>query len=408
MKKVVLLNHSDTLGGASVVTRRLTDALRDAGVDARMLVSHCANPADPTVSSVGTPATRKLTFLAEHADIFVRYGFSRADLFKASTGKYGLHIADHPLVRDADVVCINWCNQGMLSLGGVQRLADMGKRIIWTMHDMWAMTGLCHHAASCDAYHSECGACPLLHWPPHRADLARAVWRRKQRLYAKALITFVAVSHWLADRCRDSALLRDADVRVIPNAFPCDNYNRPPRYSRRQLGITDTDTPIIVFGAARLDDPIKGFGYAIDALNILHRNGVKALAVFFGNIRDAALLQRIELPHCYLGPLDADRVHSLYCHSRVVLSTSLYETLPGTLIEGQAAGCIPVTFGRGGQADIVSHGVTGYIADYQSPESVAQYLAEALTAPIDAATLRASVADKFAPQVIARRYLDIF
>lgn len=408
MKKVVLLNHSDSLGGASVVTRRLTDALRSVGVEARMLVSHCSRPGDDAVSSVGTPAARKLTFLAEHADIFVRNGFSRADLFKASTGKYGLDITGHPLVRDADVVCINWCNQGMLSLAELQRLADMGKRIIWTMHDMWPMTGICHHAGECEAYHRSCGACPLVHWPAHEADLSRAVWRRKRRLYDATHITFVAVSHWLADRCRDSALLRDADVRVIPNAFPCESYNRPPRHTREQLGITDPDTPIIVFGAARLDDPIKGFGYAIDALNGLHRRGVKALAVFFGNIRDAALLQSIALPHCYLGPLDADKVHSLYCHSRVVLSTSLYETLPGTLIEGQAAGCIPVTFGRGGQADIVSHGVTGYIADYQSSESVAQYLAEALTAPIDAATLRASVADKFAPQVIARRYLDIF
>ncbi|MGM9844687.1 MAG: glycosyltransferase [Muribaculaceae bacterium] len=408
MTKVVLLNHSDSLGGASVVTRRLTDALHSIGVEARMLVSHCSRPGDAAVITVGTPAARKLTFLAEHADIFVRNGFSRADLFKASTGKFGLDITGHPLVRDADVVCINWCNQGMLSLSGLQRLADMGKRIIWTMHDMWPMTGICHHAGECEAYHRSCGACPLVHWPAHEADLSRAVWRRKRRLYDATHITFVAVSHWLADRCRDSALLRDADVRVIPNAFPCESYNRPPRYTREQLGITDPDTPIIVFGAARLDDPIKGFGYAIDALNSLHRRGVKALAVFFGNIRDAALLQSIALPHCYLGPLDADKVHSLYCHSRVVLSTSLYETLPGTLIEGQAAGCIPVTFGRGGQADIVAHGVTGYIADYQSPESVAHYLAEALTAPIDAATLRASVADKFAPQVIARRYLDIF
>ena len=35
--KVVLINHSDTLGGASVVTARLASALRAEGVDARML-----------------------------------------------------------------------------------------------------------------------------------------------------------------------------------------------------------------------------------------------------------------------------------------------------------------------------------------------------------------------------------
>ncbi len=38
--KVVLINHSDTRGGASVVTSRLAEALRREGVDARMLVVH--------------------------------------------------------------------------------------------------------------------------------------------------------------------------------------------------------------------------------------------------------------------------------------------------------------------------------------------------------------------------------
>ena len=36
--KVVLVNHSDSLGGASVVTYRLMEALIAQGVDARMLV----------------------------------------------------------------------------------------------------------------------------------------------------------------------------------------------------------------------------------------------------------------------------------------------------------------------------------------------------------------------------------
>ena len=40
--KIVIINHSDTLGGASVVSYRLMKALRAMGVDASMLVSHKA------------------------------------------------------------------------------------------------------------------------------------------------------------------------------------------------------------------------------------------------------------------------------------------------------------------------------------------------------------------------------
>ena len=40
--KLVLINHSDTIGGASVVTYRLLKALQAEGVDASMLVVHKA------------------------------------------------------------------------------------------------------------------------------------------------------------------------------------------------------------------------------------------------------------------------------------------------------------------------------------------------------------------------------
>lgn len=403
--KVVLLNHSDTLGGASVVTYRLMRALRRAGVDARMLVSHKSG-ADPAVAEVGSRAAKAFTFLAEHAGIFLRNGFSRADLFKASTGRFGLDAASHPWVREADVVCLGWVNQGMLSLDGIRRIARAGKRLIWTMHDMWNLTGICHHAGECGGYRGECGRCPLVHLPRHGCDLSRSVWRRKQALYAVVPVTFVAVSNWLAARCRESSLMRGADVHVIPNAFPVDEFTQPPQHSRADLGLPAGD--LIVMGAARLDDPVKGFGYAIDALNILASRGVEARAVFFGDIRDRSLLGRLALPHVHLGPLDAARVRSVYAHARVVLSTSLYETLPGTLIEGQAAGCVPVTFGEGGQADIVEHGVTGFIADYLSATSVADNICKALAGNLAPGVLRQSVRAKFSSEVVARRYIDLF
>lgn len=403
--KIVLVNHSDTLGGASVVTYRLMRALRAVGADARMVVGRKSTD-DPFVAEVGSSTARRAAFLAEHGEIFVRNGFCRDDLFKVSTGRFGQDIASHPWVRGADVVCLNWVNQGMLSFDGVRRIASMDKRIVWTMHDMWNLTGICHHAGACRRYGDSCGRCQFVHLPGCGRDLSRGVWRRKRALYADVPITFVAVSRWLAAKCRESSLLREADVRVIPNAFPVGEFMQPPRYSRAGLGLPPGD--LVVMGAARLDDPVKGFGYAIDAFNILASRGVDATAVFFGDIRDLSLLGRIRLPHVHLGVLDAARVRSVYAHSRVVLSTSLYETLPGTLIEGQAAGCVPVTFGEGGQADIVEHGVTGFVADYLSAESVADNIAGALSGRIAPETLKESVRAKFSSESVAERYMELF
>ena len=47
-------------------------------------------------------------------------------------------------------------NQGMLSLTDIRRIIQSGKPIVWTMHDMWPFTGICHYAGDCDKYATQC------------------------------------------------------------------------------------------------------------------------------------------------------------------------------------------------------------------------------------------------------------
>ncbi|MBJ2183304.1 MAG: glycosyltransferase [Muribaculaceae bacterium] len=409
--KVVLINHSDTRGGASVVTSRLAEALRREGVDARMLVVHReGGPSDFVAEAAAAPVARA-AFMAEEGMTWLDNGLHRRNLFKLDAARVGLPLHRHPWVREADVVCLNWVNQGMLSLGGVERIAAMGKPLVWTMHDMWCATGLCHHAGDCTRYREACGRCPLIERPPRTADLSRRRFERKQLAYGRSGITFVAVSTWLAARCHDSALLRGERVEVIPNAFPVEDFSLTPSMSRAELGLPDDGRHIIVMGAARLDDPIKGLPIAVDALNKLAESGYgdRFLPVFFGALRDRAALAALRVPHVHLGTVaDPARLRALYAHARAVLSTSLYETLPGTLIEGQASGAYPVSFGRGGQGDIIDPPRTGYIARHLDAADIACGLARAIDIAPDREALRASVVARFSSEVVARRYIQLF
>lgn len=404
MLRFVLINHSDTRGGASVVTYRLMNALCAAGVDARMIVMHKST--DNLRVAEAEPAWRgKVTFLAEHAEIFARNGFNRANLFKASTAKYGMPLHKHPWVVDADVVCLNWVNQGMLSLREVERIAAMGKRVIWTMHDMWSLTGICHHAGTCTRFTSQCGNCPLICNGTKHTDLSSSVFKRKQRLYSRANIHFVAVSNWLANKCRESSLLSKASVSVIPNAFPIDEFSTTPKFSRQQLGLPE-NKKLIVMGAARLDDPIKNLPLAIDALNAVH--ATDAVAVFYGSIRNPEAFAALRMPFIHLGPIaELSRISSLYAHATVVLSTSHYETLPGTIIEGMAAGATAVCTGQGGQPDIVDHERTGYIALQPQAHALAAYIDRAIAAPFDRAAQHHAIAARFAADRIAAAYIAL-
>ena len=371
----VIINHSDSRGGASVVSLRLLEALCAAGHDATMLVAHKAGD-NPCVHTACCTARSRLPFLAEHLRIFAGNGFNRADLFKVSIATDGLPLHRHPLVRNADTVILNWVNQGMLSLDCIARMAADRKRLIWTMHDMWNLTGICHHAGT---------------------------WRRKRELYSRAGITFVAVSNWLAEKCRCSPLMDGCRIEVIPNAFPIDEFHTAPRTVRKEAGLPEGR--IVLMGAARLDDPVKGLPLAVEALNRL--DPASATAVFFGNIRDASVLEKLRMPFVMAGEIsDRSRLAELYAHADVVLSSSLYETLPGTLVEGQAAGAFPVAFDSGGQSDIISHRTTGYLARPYDTADLAAGIAMGLEQPATAEILRSS-AERFRASEIASRYLRI-
>lgn len=410
-KKILLVNHSDTLGGAAIVTYRLMQALLHAGLDVKMLV-YTKTSRNNLIGTFGTRFTRGMSFLLERVKIFWYNGFSYENLFKVSTGEFSFGIASHPWVKEADIVCLNWINQGLMGVKDLLKLHRAGKKLVWTMHDMWSMTGICHHSYECDRYEEQCGNCPFLGGASRPGDISHRIWKRKHDIYSRVPVKFVSVSSWLEKRARKSSLLRSADVRTIPNAFPVDEFFTDPRRVVPNLE-PYTDKKIILFGAARLDDPIKGIDMAVEALNYIFDNypevASECVAVFYGSIRDASILDGLRMNHYFTGRInDPKIIRHLNSIAKVSLSTSLYETLPGTIIEGQAGGAIPVTFGRGGQTDIVDHLSTGYIADYRDVQSIVKGILWALDADISRVDLHESVREKFSAQSVAEKYIDLF
>ena len=406
---VAFLCRSDSLGGAAVVTKRLVEALRANGTDARLVVVD--KRSDDEYVHLATTSTlhRALPFYGERLEIALHNGFSRENLFKGSTASAGIDLSSHPDIVAADVVVLSWVNQGMVSLDGIRKFAQMGKPIVWIMHDMWNITGFCHHSLDCDNYTRQCGSCKFLKGDNPK-DLSQRKWLKKNTLYNDVPITFVAVSNWLAECARRSSLLGDKDVRVIPNAFPIDSFATTPSMP---LDGIPSDKRIITMGAARLDDPIKGLDMAVSALNIVADNhseiAADTLAVFFGALRDESILQQLRFPYMWLGMInDSATVRQLYAHASVVISSSLFETLPGTLIEGQAAGALAVSFDRGGQADIIAHKQNGYLARFGDTDDFANGIVWALQNPADRAFLHEQVRSRFAANAVAQQFESLF
>ena len=375
--KIALLSTYMHRGGAAVANERLARALRALGYEVTEI---CARG-------------NRVPFLAERLEIFVCNGFNRSELFKVSTGRFGQAVSSMPEVKGADVVVLGWVNQGFVTLADVERIAAP---VVWLMHDMWCFTGICHYAFECRRYEHRCGRCPFVSHYSCERDISRSVWQRKRELYGRKHIEFVAVSRWLADCAKRSELLRDASVTVIPNMFDFESHP-----------LNRTGEQCIAMGAARLDDPIKGLPIAVDALNFLaeHRPDLaqRSPLLLFGGLRDPKALKSLRYPHRVLGRVD--NTMEVMSRAKVVLSAAEYETFGLTLLEGLAAGAIPVTFGNSGQAEVVRHLENGYIVASRSPLAMAKGIEWALTqSPLQPQALRSDAASRFSPETVGRQW----
>ncbi|HBY16342.1 MAG TPA: glycosyl transferase [Porphyromonadaceae bacterium] len=414
--KIALICKSDSTGGAAVVTFRLMNALRANGMDARMIVTE-KKSGSPHVIEAASQNKSLVPFLAERLRIFAGNGFNRKTLFRIDTASDGLPLHRIPFVREADVICLNWVNQGVVSLKGIRKLAALGKPLVWTMHDMWNMTGICHHAGYCQKFlghRGECGDCPLLEHKASKNDLSHKVWQHKRNLYDSVNINFVAVSTWLADTARKSSLMHDSDISVIPNAFDTTTISLPTKTAISG----NRDSARIIFGAARIDDPVKDHHTLVEATKILadkYPQEAKRLElVTFGSLKDPDALKGVAIRHTHLGRISPEEIRDIYESGSVVVSTSEWETLPGTLIEGQAWGCVPVALDHGGQPDIIDHLSTGYLAPWSdNRKENALRIAEGILWGINNRNsviqiMQQSVIEKFAENTVAEKYIRLF
>jgi glycosyltransferase involved in cell wall biosynthesis len=368
---ILILNTSERIGGAAIAANRLMKALRGKGIDAKTLVLDKQTSDKNIISLQSSFIKRQLArfnFLWERWIIFVHNRFSRRNLFKVSIANTGFDISGHPLVKSADVIHIHWINQGFLSLGNMAKLMQSGKPIVWTLHDMWAATGICHYSGNCGKYTTECSNCPLLQGKTAH-DLSYKAFASKKKLGLNR-ITYVGCSRWIANEAKKSALLQNASITNIPNPIDTTVFKPCDKAATRQKRGLPVNKKLVLFVAAKLSDTRKGMSYLVEASRYLQQR--EAEVVFLGGRIDDNLLHTISLPAHNVGflPTPADMA-SLYAACDVFVTPSLEDNLPNTLMEAMSCGTPCVGFHIGGIPEMIDHKINGYLAKYQDAKDLA-------------------------------------
>lgn len=409
--KTVIVSTSDSHGGAAIAAHRLMKALQKGNVEATMLVRD-KSIEDTAIHSVNsTCIKRKLNrfrFLIERLCIFLNNSFNKKELFRVSIANTGTDISRHPLIKEADVIHLHWVNQGFLSLSDIQKLITLNKPIVWTMHDMWSCTSICHHARDCESYTKHCGNCIYLNSHKER-DLSYRVFNKKREMMQSSSIVIVGCSQWIAQKAQQSALSKTNRILSIPNPIDTSIFYPSDKERARDMLHLPINKKLILFGAINISDERKGFEYLLNALSEIEQSDVEL--VIFGQIK-TAIQSIIPIPVHQLGYIaDLSLLHSIYNAVDLYVTSSLDENLPNTIMEAMACGTPCVGFHTGGIPEMIDHKTNGYVAKYKDANDMAHGITWVLSHPNSDQLSQASVSKVetcYSEKVVANQYLHLY
>lgn len=412
--RVLIINTSERIGGAAVAASRLMESLKNNGIKAKMLVRDKQTDQISVVSLDHSWLT-VWRFVWERIVIWNANRFKKNNLFAVDIANTGTDITTLPEFQQADIIHLHWINQGMLSLGDIRKILLSGKPIVWTMHDMWPCTGICHHARECSHYQQECHHCPFIYGGGNKNDLSTQIFRKKKALYKLAPITFIACSHWLEERAQSSNLLLGQTVTNIPNPINTNLFKPRNKKEARSKCHLPQNRKLILFGSVKSTDKRKGIDYLIESCNLLvqkYPELKQSMAVVaFGN-QSQQLESLLPFPVYPLNYVKNERdLVDVYNAVDLFVTPSLEENLPNTIMEAMACGIPCIGFQVGGIPEMIDHLHNGYVAQYKSAEDFANGIYWALTESeypaLSEQACRKAVAN-YSEGIVAKKYIDIY
>lgn len=318
----------------------------------------------------------------------------------------GNDVSKMTVVKNADYIYIHWALGGFLSLTNFEQLIKLGKPILFFMHDMWTITGGCHHSFSCEKYKSECYNCQV--FPKDKNyDLSAREFDKKLKLYSKYNnLYYISPSKWLYNCAKESALTKDKPIFYIPNILDKSLFKPFEKKVAKQILKINPNQTVLAFGAISISSPYKGLSFLQSALKILflEKEFEDCLIVFFGSGYKKEIADEIPFKTIFLGHLtDKYSTMLVYNAADVFISPSLADNLPTTILESLSCGTPAVAFDVGGIPDLIQHKENGYLAKYKDANDLSEGIKFCLQNKIKGYTL-----PDFEPATIIKKHFDLF
>ncbi|MCX6963312.1 MAG: glycosyltransferase [Verrucomicrobia bacterium] len=327
----------------------------------------------------------------------------------------GYDLSRHPVVINADVIHLHWV-AGMVSPESLAALQNLGKPIVWTLHDQRPFTGGCHYSDGCGGYRTNCAECPQLQ--PDINHLAEANLANLLRHLDPKKLTIVSPSAWLAECARQSQAFRECRVEVIPNGIEVDTFKRIGRADALKTFSLPQCPTTFLFGAENILNARKGINTLVGAIQKCILDPAFLDSLNQGKLRfltfgvNGAAFKNFPWIRA-LGLLNSDELMSAaYSASDAFICPSLEDNLPNTVLESMSSGTPCIASRVGGIPDMITHGVDGWMFPVGDSAALAAEMTFFLKNPHLRSKLglaaRAKIASQFALEIQAKRYLSLY
>lgn len=360
--KVLHLWKSDSAqfgGGGALSMYRLHLALKEAGIDSKILCEKKTSDS-PNISVIKRSKWEKI------ADKLLEQMTSRLglnDIHRVSS--FG--IKQNKVYQEADILHFHGTHSGFINYLALPALTR-NKPSVFTLHDMWCLTGHCANSYDCDRWKIGCGKCPYPDtYVPVKRDATNLEWKLKDWAYSQSNLTFICPSKWLTEQAKQSPLINRFPIHHIPNGIDTRIFQPlDPQKCRRELGIPP-GKKVLMFASVKLNDYRKGGDLLLKALASLPKS-LKAETILL-LMGASSLEQDVGMQVLSLGYITDEHDKAVcYSASDLFIFPTRADNHPLVLLESMACGTPIVSMKVGGVPDSVRPQLTGYLAEAENVE----------------------------------------
>lgn len=260
-----------------------------------------------------------------------------------------------------DIIHLHNIHGNYMGIMDLMEIRKYCKIIIWTLHDMWAMTGHCAYPVQCDKWIKDgCKSCLNLKlYPKLRIDIAAYIYRTKKRVLVNQEIFFVIPSEWLMGQFERSFLAKE-NRRLIYNGVDTTLFYPMNKERLRKQYRISQDKIVLMFISNNLWNPYKGIETLGNALKMVKRKEDYELLV----VGEGKHMSFDENFVChYMGYVsDDEKMNELYNLSDVFILPSSAENFPCSVLESMSAGTPVIASKVGGIVEQIDS-ETGWLFD---------------------------------------------